>query len=48
MSKKYGFKNYTVLDRRQFDLLMLNMMKTLSHNSEKVLSSSSSCRNDAE
>jgi len=42
MSKKYGFKNYTVLDRRQFDLLMWNLMKTLSDNDEQVSSSSSS------
>jgi succinate dehydrogenase/fumarate reductase-like Fe-S protein len=48
MSKKYDFKNYTVLDRRQLDLLMLNMMKSLSNNSEKPFSSSHSCRNDAE
>ncbi len=38
MSKKYGFKNYTVLDRRQFDLLMWNLMKTLSNNTEQVSS----------
>lgn len=40
VSKKYGFKSYNVLDKRQFNLLMWNMMKTLSNNAEQVSSSS--------
>ncbi|MCC7575470.1 MAG: hypothetical protein KK926_01380 [Methanomethylovorans sp.] len=46
MNKKYGFRHYNVLDRRQFNLLMWNMMKSLSNSSEHVPSSSPSCRND--
>ena len=46
VSKKYGFKNYNVLDKRQFDLLIWNMMKSLSNNAEQVSSSSLSYHKD--
>ena len=39
VSKKYGFKNYDVLDKRQFNLLIWNMVKNLSNNAEQVSSS---------
>lgn len=40
MSKKCGFKNYSVLDKRQFDLIMWNMIKSMSNNAKKVPPSS--------
>ncbi|WP_370574276.1 hypothetical protein [Methanomethylovorans sp.] len=45
MSKKYGFKSYNVLDKRQFNLLMWNMVKNLSNNAEQVSSSISYHKN---
>ncbi|WP_321419611.1 hypothetical protein [uncultured Methanomethylovorans sp.] len=41
MSKKYGFKNYDVLDKRQLNLLTWNMVKSLSNNSGQFSSSAS-------
>lgn len=32
VSKKYGFKSYNVLDKRQFNLLVWNIAKSLSNN----------------
>jgi hypothetical protein len=39
VSKKYDFKNYDALDKRQFNLLIWNMVKNLSNNAEQVSSS---------
>lgn len=39
VSKKYGFKNYDVLDKRQLNLLIWNMVKNLSNNAQVSVSS---------
>jgi hypothetical protein len=34
VSKKYGFKNYDILDKRQLNLLTWNMVKSLSNTAQ--------------
>lgn len=34
VTKKYGFKNYDILDKRQLNLLTWNMVKSLSNNAQ--------------
>jgi len=44
VKKSYGLKNYTALDKRRFNLLVWNMVKSLSNSTEQVPSPSVSSR----
>lgn len=43
MNQKYGFKKHTALDGRQLNLVMWNIVKQMSNNSQQGLTPSSSC-----